>query len=62
MSLIIVHLTETDGDIVVKKVSSWKKELKQYIEDNKLCECDYALIEGEIRKDFDDDPPDMEIK
>lgn len=47
----IIHLTETDGDIMLWPCKDGK-EIENYLTKMKLNREDYAIIEGQKLKDF----------
>ena len=47
----VIHLTETDGDVVLWPCAS-REQLEWYINEYKLHMNDYAVIEGDRLKDF----------
>lgn len=47
----VIHLTETDGDVALWPCESPEK-IKWYVNQMKLHNNDYAVIEGDRLKDF----------
>jgi len=47
----VIHLEETDGDIKIG-VCINEADVERYVRVEKLTPDDYAVIEGEIKKDF----------
>ena len=53
MKTYIIHQIETDGDIVIREINSSKKVVEEYLKEHGLTEGDYAIIYGDLIKDFD---------
>lgn len=49
--LIVIHLTETDGDIEMGCCND-KPQVEEYIADHALAPEDYAVVKGSILKGF----------
>ena len=47
----VIHLEETDGDVKIG-VCINEADVARYVSSENLIPEDYAVIEGEIRKDF----------
>ena len=54
----IIHLSETDGDIIIGRVES--HNFKDYVNKNQLGPEDYAVIKGNMIKYFDHKTFDIE--
>ena len=50
VELILITLTGTDGEQIL--INGNKKNIDKYIKSNELCKEDYAIISGDIIKDF----------
>jgi len=48
--LYIIHLSEKDGDVVISNIKSYNFE--RYITENNLGLDEYAVIKGNLLKDF----------
>jgi hypothetical protein len=53
----IIHLTETDGEIVIKRINP--DSLEEYIKDKLLGPEDYAIIRGHLLKSFENNSFDI---
>jgi hypothetical protein len=49
--LIVIHLTQTDGDIELSCCND-KAHVEEYLREHPMNSEDYAVIEGAILKDF----------
>lgn len=53
MKTYIIHLTETDGDPVIREINPSMKIVEEYLKEHGLAEGDYAIIYGDLIKDFE---------
>ena len=53
MSYIVICLTESDGEIHLECCSSLQS-VKTFVEEQRLNEVDYAVIQGSTVKEFED--------